>query len=149
MRQEAPAAYGRSMRPLAATALILALAGCGGDGGVRIEQAMVTLPAVAGRPGAAYFRIEADTPARLTGIDTARAGRIELHEAGMRPARGFALAPGEPLVFAPGGRHAMLFDLDPSLRPGGRIALTFAFEGAPPVTVEAEVRAPGDVGPVN
>jgi copper(I)-binding protein len=64
----------------------------------------------------------------------------------MVPLRNATFAPDAPLVFEPGGRHAMLFDLDPALRPGGRVALTFRFEPAPPVTVEAEVRGPGDVG---
>jgi hypothetical protein len=124
------------------------LASCGGERGparVEVSDAVVTLPAAGGRPGAAYFTLRSTFEARLTGIDSARAGRIELHEQGMRPANAFPVSPSEPLRFSPGGRHAMLFDLDPSLRPGARIALTFSFESAPPVTVEAEVRAAGDV----
>ena len=135
-------------RAVAPLLIALTLAGCGGGdagGGVAVGEAIVTLPAATGRPGAAYFTLQAAAPARLTGIDTARASRVELHEPGMRRVDSIALEPGEPVVFAPGGRHAMLFELDPSLRPGGRIALTFSFDGAPPVTAEAEVRAPGDV----
>jgi hypothetical protein len=129
---------------------LVALASCGsGDSGapeVTAEHVMVTLPAAAGRPGAAYFRLETNRAARLTGVTSPSARRIELHEAGMRPAASFALTPDEPLHFRPGERHAMLFDLDPGLRPGERITLTFTFEGGPPpVTAEAEVRAPGDV----
>jgi copper(I)-binding protein len=45
------------------------------------------------------------------------------------------------LVFEPGGRHAMLFGIDKSVKPGGTVPLTFAFNTAPPVTVEAEVRS--------
>ncbi len=136
------------LRPAATIAITLALAGCGGSGdagGIAVENAIVTLPAASGGPAAGYFTLESDAPARLTGIDTARASRVELHEPGMRRVQSLALAPGEPLVFAPGGRHAMLYELDPPLRPGGRIALTFSFEGAPPMTAQAEVRAPGDV----
>ena len=141
------------MRRLARAAILLALAlaGCerGGETGaaeVTAEDAVVTLPAVAGRPGAAYFRLETNGEGvRLTGLSSAAAERIELHETGMRPAAAIPLPPGEPLPFAPGGRHAMLFGLDPSLRPGGSIALTFTFEGARPVTVQAQVRRPGDV----
>ena len=145
------------MRVLFATALFagaLALPACNrspGEPQATVRDAVVTLPAVPGRPGAAYFTIETNNdPTRLTGVSSARAGRIELHETrggSMAPIEPGALtfAPDAPLVFAPGGRHAMLFDLNPSLRPGDRIALTFRFEPVPPVTVEAEVRAPGDV----
>lgn len=138
------------MRLAAAPALAyLLLAGCGsGEPAaprVEVADAIVTLPAAAGRPGAAYFTLESNAPARLTAVASPAAGRIELHEAGMRLAPAFDLAAGTPLRFAPGGRHAMLFDLEPALRPGGRIALIFTFEGAPPVTAEAELRAPGDV----
>ena len=138
------------MRRLRASSILaaLALVGCQ-DGGPRVtvEDAVVTLPAVSGRPGAAYFRLETNRDGtRLTDVASAKAGRVELHERGMRPAAGFDFTPAQPLLFEPGGRHAMLFDLDPSLRPGANIALTFSFEGAPPVTAEAEVRAPGDTG---
>jgi hypothetical protein len=113
---------------------------------VTAEHAVVTLPAAAGRPGAAYFQLETNVAARLVSVTSPSARRIELHEEGMRPTAAFALTPDAPLHFRPGGRHAMLFDLDPALRPGGRVTLTFTFEGGPaPVTAEAEVRAPGDV----
>ena len=116
-----------------------------------VEEPVVTLPAVAGRPGAAYFTIRTNhAPTRLTGIASPRVGRIELHEtvqqngvSQMRPVADAAFSPDAPLVFAPGGRHAMLFDLDPALRAGDRLSLSFSFDGVPAVTVEAEVRGPG------
>jgi hypothetical protein len=49
------------------------------------------------------------------------------------------------LEFKSGGKHAMLFGIGKSVRPGDRIPLTFTFDPVPAVTVEAEVRAPGDV----
>ena len=134
-----------------ALAFALAATGCGrGEKGpprVTAEHVVLTLPAAAGRPGAAYFRLETNREnIRLLRVSSPAAGRIELHEPGMRPAASFAFSHREPLHFEPGGRHAMLYGLDPALRPGARIALTFTFEGgAPPLTAEAEVRAPGDV----
>ena len=139
------------MRRLVATAsaALALLAGCGGaeDGAPRVDvaEAVVTLPAAAGRPGAAYFRLQSNVEARLTGIESARAARIEMHEPGMRRVESVQLAPAEPLVFAAGARHAMLFGLDASLRPGDRVSLTFRFDGAPPVSAEAQVRRAGDV----
>ncbi len=136
--------------------LALLLAGPGCDRAppeplVTVEDAVVTLPVLPGRPGAAYFTLRTNNdPTRLTGISSPRIGRIELHEtvssdgiASMRPLTDTIFSPDAPLAFAPGGRHAMLFEIDPSVRPGDRAALTFTFEPAPPVTVEAEVRGPG------
>lgn len=120
---------------------------------VTISEAIVTLPAVPGRPGAAYFTIDSATDNLvLTGLSSPQAGRIELHETmqqggmhHMAPIRSLDI--GRTRVrFAPGGKHAMLFDIRPGIAVGGTMPLTFRFEGAPEVTVQAEVRAPGDVG---
>ena len=135
-------------------AVLLAAAGCGQPSGpVEVENAVVTLPAVPGQAGAAYFTLRANRePLRLESIASPSAQRIELHrtsnEGGVM--RMTPLEPGEseiassrPLAFEPGGNHAMLFGLDPALRPGGRISLTFRFNAVAPVTVDAEVRGPG------
>jgi copper(I)-binding protein len=121
---------------------------------VTVENAVVTLPAISGRPGAAYFTLRTNRDAtRLVRVSSPQVGRIELHETArdgpvsrMGPLREATFSPNMPMTFAPGGRHAMLFEIDPSLRAGGRARLTFNFEPAPAVTVEAEVRGPGDVG---
>jgi hypothetical protein len=139
------------MRRSVATALasLALLAGCGSAADeaphIVVGEAVATLPAAAGRPGAAYFRLEANVPARLIRIASSRVGRIEMHEPGMRRVDSLALTPGEPVVFAPGGRHAMLFDVDPALRPGETLLLTLRFDGAPAIGVEAQVRRAGDV----
>ena len=142
-------------RLISIMAVALMLAACGGAEApaVAVDDAIVTLPAVPGRPGAAYFRLQANVEnIALTGISSPKVGRVELHEtmshgtmSSMRPIGEIALG-REPVAFAPGGRHAMLFDIEPGMAVGGRLPLTFAFRGAPAVTVEAEVRAPGDVG---
>ena len=135
--------------------LLLACAGCERappEPRVTVEGALVTLPVLPGRPGAAYFTLRtSNDPTRLTGVSSPRIGRIELHEtasedgvAAMRPLRDAIVGPAAPLTFAPGARHAMLFDIDPAVRPGGTVPLTFTFDRAPPVTVEAEVRGPGE-----
>jgi copper(I)-binding protein len=135
---------------LAALSAAVLLGGCtapsSDTAAVTAEGAVVTLPAVSGRPGAAYFTLQANRDGiRLQRAESARAARAELHEAGMRPVAELALPAGEAVAFSPGSRHVMLFGLDPALRPGAHIPLTFTFAGAPPLTVEAEVRAPGDV----
>jgi periplasmic copper chaperone A len=119
---------------------------------VTVSDAIVSLPAVPGRPGAAYFTIDGDAEnIVLTGVSSPQAGRIELHETmqqggmhRMAPIRSLPIGRAQ-VRFAPGGRHAMLFDIQPAVAVGGTMPLTFRFEGAPEVTVQAEIRAPGDV----
>ena len=143
------------MRFILGMALFLALSGCGGvpsEPRVVVEEAWVQLPAVPGRPGAAYFTLHSNKePTRLVGVSSPKARRIELHDSRMEgnvmrmgPLKDRHFPRSGILEFAPGGKHAMLFGLDPTVEAGDRIPLTFTFEPAPPVTVEVEVRAFGE-----
>ena len=141
------------MRLIAATMVLCALlTGCSSEPeevGVVVEDAMIHLPAVKSRPGAAYFTIRADGDStRLTGVSSPGIERIELHESiatngrsRMQKVEGLTL--DDRLEFKPGGKHAMLFGLDPALKPGAKIPLIFTFRSGPPVTVEAAVHGPG------
>lgn len=143
------------MRVVLAAALCLALFACDAAPSaprVTVEEAWVQPPVVAGRPGAAYFTLRTNTdPTRLVGVGSPQARRIELHESvmeggisRMKPATDLTF--GDGLEFKPGGKHAMLFDLNPAVKPGGTMTLTFTFQSAPSVTVQAEVRGGGGHG---
>jgi copper(I)-binding protein len=111
---------------------------------VAVEDARITLPAVRGRPGAGYFSLDTSRmPERLVSVTSPRAGRVELHSGNMRPILDTSFPPRGSMYFRPGENHAMLFGLDPRLKPGDRVPLTFTFERAPAVTVDAEVEGPG------
>ncbi|HLL31106.1 MAG TPA: copper chaperone PCu(A)C [Allosphingosinicella sp.] len=142
----------------AALAGTMLLAGCDRpppDGTVRVSDVWVRLPAAKSRPGAAYFRMEAGSEGtRLVGISSPSVRWIELHETSMNGSNARMKQRKEiefpslgELVFEPGGRHAMLFGINARVKAGDRIPLTFSFNVAPPITVEAEVRAAGDEGP--
>jgi copper(I)-binding protein len=145
------------MRVLVATTLGLALLGACNrapeEPRVTVQQVAVTLPAVPGRPGAAYFTLRTNTdPTNLIGVMSPLVQRIELHDSGskggvssMKPLEETVFPGRGVLAFKPGGKHAMLFGIDPSVKAGGKIPLTFTFDPAPAVTIEAEVRGPGDV----
>ena len=141
------------MRLIVATlASLAALAACSSEPEaprVTVEQAMVHLPAVKGRPGAGYFTLRPNNdPTRLLSVTSPSIERIELHDSvtkgGVsRMQKADSLTFGDALEFSPGGKHAMLFGLDPALKPGAKIPLTFTFDPAPPVTVQATVQGPG------
>src|ERR1043165_1797298 len=114
----------------------------------------VRLPAVPGRPGAGYFEIDG-RPGQgdLVSVSSPRIARIEMHEsttrngvASMRRIDRIAMNGCNRFATAD-GRHLMLFGLDPSLRPGGHVPLTFHFERGEPQTFVATVIAAGDEHP--
>lgn len=120
---------------------------------VSASGAWIRLPAVTGRPAAAYFTLHGGTaPAVLLSVRTPVAIRTELHETttgaggmmSMAPVEQVDLAPGATVEFAPGGKHVMLFDVAPDVKPGEKVPLTFAFADGKSVEVQADVRAAGD-----
>jgi copper(I)-binding protein len=119
---------------------------------VTAEDVIVTLPAVSGRPGAAYFELRTNrSPSTLVSVTSPLVQRIELHQTTQR-GMGKITSPEDlsfpgnrTLEFEPGGKHAMLFGINKAVKVGDTIPLTFTVDPAPAVTVEAEVRGPGDV----
>jgi hypothetical protein len=118
---------------------------------VEVDDAWVRLPAVKGRPGAAYFRLEANSrPMHLVSVSSPQVRRIELHESGGEGSKAKMTKLENPfferntMEFRPDGRHAMLFDIAKGVKPGDKITLTFTFDPAPPVTIEAVAKAAGE-----
>lgn len=145
-----PAGLIRGALALAATAT---LGGC--DAGPRklsVDGAWVRLAAVPGRPAAAYFTVHGaeDTPATLISVTTDVAIRAEMHESmanGMRPIDRVAVPAGADLPFAPGGRHVMLFSVNPGIKPGALMTLTLTFADGTRLQRKATVLAAGTPAP--
>ncbi|WP_447728886.1 copper chaperone PCu(A)C [Sphingomonas koreensis] len=140
------------MRAVFAMALASAvLAGCQ-QADLSVDDAWVRLPAVTGRPGAAYFTVKGGAQATsLVAVSSPAAIRAEIHEMKhegemmtMAPIRDVAVAAGAKVEFKSGGKHVMLFDLSPSVRAGGTIPLRLSFADGKTVEVNAAVRAAGD-----
>lgn len=133
----------------AAGLLALQAAGCGENGGTDARQAAATirLPLVPGRPGVGYLMLPVmGDRGALVSVTSPRIGRIEMHESmtsggmsSMRPLQRIPVEDGQVLAFAPNGRHLMLFDMDPRLRAGDRVDLSFNFDVGGPQQVEATV----------
>ena len=165
MRRQIP----KLPRPLFVPALaLLALGGCSRPKELYVDHAWVRLPAVAGQPAAAYFTLHGGpADATLIDVSTDVAIRAEMHETmkgigkgmgkGMGDGAGgmthMAPTPSVPVPaksvdrFAPGGRHVMLFGLDPSVKRGGALALTFTFGNGERIQQTAPVVGAGDPPP--
>lgn len=139
----------------AIVAMAFLVAGCEKPAALAVEDAWVRMPAAAGRPGAAYFTVQGGAQAdTLVAVSTPAALRTELHEsmhAGgamtMQPLRDVAVPAGGTLAFAPGGKHVMLYDIGPAVKPGQQVPLTLAFAGGKRIEVQARVVGAGDPAP--
>ncbi|MEH3158007.1 MAG: copper chaperone PCu(A)C [Sphingomonas taxi] len=141
---------------LLASALAASLAGCSGPKRVTVDDAWIRLPAVPGRPGAAYFTLHGG-PSDATLIDVSAdiAIRAEMHEsmtgaggmAGMKPLASVAVPARTDVVFAPGGRHVMLFDINPKAKRGRIYNLTLNFSNGGRLYAPVTVVGPGDPKP--
>ena len=131
------------------------LAACGTPQPIGIDHVWVRLPAVPGRPGAAYFTLHGGpAPQTLVAVSADAALRTEMHESMAKGAvmtmvpiaRVDIPAKGE-VAFKPGGRHAMLFGINPAYKRGSKMVLTFTFAGGNRITSNAPVLAAGDPAP--
>ena len=106
--------------------------------------------------GVAFGEIKAERGKsdRLVGAKTPAAGRAEIHEhilekgvAKMRPVASVAVRGGTSVVLGPGAHHIMLLDLKAPLKEGDLVPITFVFEKAGEITIEATVEPVGAMGP--
>lgn len=123
---------------------------------VQVEQPWARASAGPARNGVAYLTLTNDGSAadRLVAGASPVAEHVEFHthinDAGilrMRQVDAIDLAPGEPVVFKPGGLHVMLVGLHEPLKAGEHFPLTLSFEHGGDVTVEVTVETAGARGP--
>ena len=134
----------------------LLVAGCQQKAELKADGAWVRLPAVAGNPGVAYFTLHGGSePSTLLAVNAPFAIRAEMHEnmkghggmMTMAPLKQVAVAPKAEVSFAPGGNHVMLFDLAPTLQPGGKAPLRLSFADGKTIEVQAVIIGAGDPEP--
>lgn len=133
-----------------------ALAGCAQEKQLYVDDAWVRLAAVQGRPAAGYFTIHGGpTDATLINVTTDVAIRTEMHESKMTAGGGMTMDAVRSLpipalqtvTFAPGGKHVMLFDVNPGIKPGAAITFTYTFADGLRIQQNARVIAAGDAPP--
>lgn len=141
---------------VAALGLAAMLSACSKPNRVTVDDAWIRLPAVPGRPGAAYFTLHGG-PSNATLIDVSAdiAIRAEMHEsmtgsggmAAMKPLASVAVPARSDIVFAPGGRHVMLFDINPKAKAGRIYNLTLNFANGGRIYAPVTVVGPSDPAP--
>lgn len=99
----------------------------------KTAPARLVLPAVAGNPAAAYFTIENDgaAPATLKKVVISGADKAEMHETtgtAMQELKSVSIPARGSVVFAPGGKHAMVFGLMPMIKAGTSTGVTLTFD---------------------
>ena len=141
-------------RMIALFAALLALAACQRHD-IYIDKGYVRLPAVKGQPAAAYFTLHGGgKDSTLISVTTEYAIRSELHESmkmggmsSMKPVDHLPLPADGTLEFKPGGKHLMLYDVNPEIVPGRTLALTFTFSDGTRLEYPALVIAAGAAPP--
>ena len=141
---------------LPALAMIAAtMTGCGAKPQLTVGDAWVRLAAVKGRPAAAYFTVHGGPkPATLIAVTSDVAVRAEMHRsmsangmASMAPLARVEVPANTDVSFAPGGRHVMLFDINPGIKPGSTMTLTFTFANGDRIPLVTNVVGAGDPKP--
>jgi periplasmic copper chaperone A len=141
---------------VALTVVAAALAGCAQEKQLYVDDAWVRLAAVPGRPAAGYFAVHGGpTDATLINVFTDVAIRTEMHESKMAAGGGMTMdavrslpVPAlQTVTFAPGGKHVMLFDVNPGIKPGAAITFTYTFADGLRIQQDARVIAAGDAPP--
>lgn len=134
---------------------VLALAALGGgtgsalaaEGAVTVSDAWAR-PTIPTRPGAGYFTLAntGDSPVVLTGASAGGAETVDMHTTvekngvvNMLRLESLEIAPGEEVVFEPGGHHLMFTGLAEPLAEGSEFTATLTFEEAGDVEVSFAV----------
>ena len=122
--------------------------GAGENGVITVSDARLVLPAVPGNPAAAYFTIAngTSTAAVINAAAVKGAANAEMHETAgnaMNPLDSVTVPAGGRVVFAPGGKHVMVFGLAPILVASGSTTLTLTLANGAKLSAPAKVQAAG------
>ena len=129
----------------------VALAGCSKPAELNVTGAHVRLAASPKAPGVAYFTIHGGAvDDALLNVQSPVVIRVELHEtmtkdgmASMKPlADGIPVPANSKIEFKEGGKHAMLFNINPGITPARTVPLIFTFTSGAKLQADASVSGP-------
>jgi periplasmic copper chaperone A len=133
----------------------LALPGCAKEQQLHVTDAYVRFNPVPTNPSAAYFTVHGGPQdVSLLSVSTEVAIRSEMHEtmgegsmASMKPVMNIDVPAGSVVKFEPGGKHVMMWNINPGIKPPKRITLTFAFSNGERIQADAPLIPAGAPAP--
>lgn len=129
----------------------LVLTACADPDPLYVDQAWVRLSPNSDTPSGGYFTVHGGPEAvQLRGVTSQATQRIEMHETGMKdgmmtmaPVDAVAIPAGEKIAFAPGGKHLMIWGVNPAVVQSGKLPLTLLFSNGDRILVDAAIRKAG------
>lgn len=127
------------------------------EGGINLSHVWARATPLGSKVGVVYLQISIKRggPDTLLSVSSPIAAKVEIHthilEDGilkMRRLDTLPLTEGEKVLFEPAGLHLMLIDLKEQLKLGKTFPLTFLFEKAGEIKVEAKIEPIGSQGEV-
>lgn len=114
--------------------------------GVKITDARLVLPAVAGNPAAAYLVIDNTTKdmVSIAAVSIQGAAKTEMHTMegdSMKPVDRVDVEAGTGVRFEPGKLHIMAFELSGDLAAGGETEFTLTFTDGDKTSVPAKIES--------
>ncbi len=131
----------------------LTLTSCAPDPVLRVNGAYVRLAATPKNPAAGYFTVIGGPKTdRLLDVSSPVVIRTEMHESmksgammSMKPIEGGIEIPAGGVVeFKPGGKHVMMFNVNPGILPPRTLPMVFTFASGERIAVDAKVLRAGD-----
>lgn len=103
-------------------------------------------------PSAGYFTVHGgDQPVTLRDVTTEAAVRVEMHDSVMKNGMmkmetldSVDIPAGGVVKFAPGGRHLMLWKVNPAVAATGKITLMLLFSNGDRILIDAVVQKTGE-----
>jgi copper(I)-binding protein len=144
---------------ISASLLLLAgpllLSACADPIPLYVDSAWIRPSANPETPSAGYFTVHGGpVDVELRGVIADRVQRIEIHESGseggmatMKPVDAVKIPAKTVVVFAPGGKHLMMFGVNAREAIDGNIPLTFIFSNGDRIIANAVLQKTGDAAP--
>lgn len=139
----------RTFHLIAAGLMLALLAGCQPPAQLLVEKAYVQLSPVKDNPSVLYFTVRGgpqDT--ELRSVSSRSVLRVEMHETveenGMSMMRPLDRAPVPSrgkVAFEPGGKHVMVWGVDPAAQKAGKAEFVFTFSTGEKIAADAVINA--------
>ncbi|WP_319291207.1 copper chaperone PCu(A)C [Sphingobium sp.] len=140
---------------LSVLAAPMLLAACADPAPLYVDQAWIRISPNKDTPSAGYFVVHGgEASVELRDVITDRALRVEMHESTskdgkmtMQPIEAVPVPAKTQVAFAPGGKHLMLWGVNPEAVQQGKVPLTFLFSNGDRIIVDAIVQKTGAAAP--